>query len=747
MQNPWPRALAAALTLAALTPCAYAQSAPATQQQTLYYDLPAGSLATTLNAIARQAGQVVSLDPALVEGKQAPAVRGELSTLQALQQALQGSGLELRTTASGNFSVAPIIEANGALQLGTLSVSSNGMGAVTEGSGSYTTGAMQTATKLPLSIRETPQSVTVITRQRMDDQGMKTLDDVVQNAPGLVAKKLGPDRQRYYSRGFLVDNLMYDGLPSNSGGGAADIIASADLAIFDRVEIVRGSTGMMQGAGNPAAAINLIRKRPTRDTQISVSGSAGSWDRYRSELDASGALNEDGSIRGRTVAAYQNNQSFQDSARTERGVFYGILEADLDDATTFSAGASNQNDNNHIAWGGVPVAADGSDLHLSRSTYLGNDWDYWDKDTTNAFAGLEHRFDNGWKLNLTGNKSWARLQHLATKVLNTNDAFRQTIGGYHYTADQSSYDLFASGPFQLLNREHEFVLGGSWRDEQVDMQERSSSSVYPGMDIYDWDSGLVDKPDVLTGSFFQKTDTEQKSLYATTRLNVAETLKVILGGRLDWYDYESEIASGKSGYKATRNVTKYAGVIYDLNDRHSVYASYTDIFKPQSPLSASGSPLDPIVGKNYEIGIKGEYFGGALNASAAVFRMDLENRPKALENQQLCASYGAGVTCYEASGVVRSQGIELEVQGALTPNWQVGAGYTFNESKYKKDANKANEGRLFDSDLPRHLLKLSTTYQLSGDLQRWRLGGSLYRQNATYNKGTAYLVEQDASST
>lgn len=213
---------------------------------------------------------------------------------------------------------------------------------------------------------------------------------------------------------------------------------------------------------------------------------------------------------------------------------------------------------------------------------------------------------------------------------------------------------------------------------------------------------------------------------------------MIIGARLDWYDNQSTynaIADGyytNSDYKITRNVTRYAGVIYDLDDNHSVYASYTDIFMPQSEQGQGRSIIRPIEGKNYEIGIKGEYFDGALNASAAIFQIDQENRAAESANQRGCTDY----ICYEASGKVRTQGIDLELMGALTPNWQVGAGYTYSQTKFLKDANKAKEGSKFDSDLPEHLFKLSTTYTLPGELNQWRVGGNVYGQSGIFNKGS-----------
>ncbi|ROQ53439.1 TonB-dependent siderophore receptor [Pseudomonas putida] len=725
-------------------------AAQAAEASSRHYELAAGPLEESLNSFAQVAGISLPFDPALVQGKRAPALRGDYAVQDGLERLLAGSGLTVTRTASGNYLLIARSQNGDALELGATTISGLGLGSTTEHSGSYTTGAMQTATKLPLSLRETPQSVTVITRQRMDDQGMRSLDDVVQAMPGLRLSAARPANSEFFARGFPITNLMFDGLPTTYN---ADWVATADLAPYDRVEVVRGATGMMQGAGNPSAAINMVRKRPTQAFQASVTGSAGSWDNYRSELDVSGPLNDSASVRGRIVGAYNDKGSYQDYAGRERGVFYGISEFDLTDSTTLTVGASDQNDNNNINWGGLPVNPDGSHMGFSRSKTFGYSWSHQDVENKTVFVELDQRFDNDWRLHLGASKNWSEFKMMGGVLERNNDAtYRQRIFNQNRDFDQSTYDVYATGPFTLLGREHELVVGASKRQLKT---EATGGTVFVDVpDINRFNPGGLARPNVPDiYSIDDKVD--QEGLYLTTRWNLADPLKVILGARLDWYDAtaiydqinDQYYTSGKT--KVVRNVTRYAGVIYDLDDNHSVYASYTDIFQPQTEKDGQGKGIEPITGENYEVGIKGEYFGGALNASASLFQIDQLNRAAEVADASLCkvipvGSYG----CYEAAGKVRSQGIEFEINGALTPNWQVGAGYTFAQAKYEKDADKAKEGRLFDTDLPRHMFKASTTYQLQGDLKQWRVGANLYSQSATFNKGSNvfgnYHVEQEA---
>ncbi|GLX15450.1 TonB-dependent receptor [Pseudomonas straminea] len=626
--------------------------------------------------------------------------------------------------------------ASGVLELGATEITNTQLGSTTEGSRSYTTGAMSTATKLPMTMRETPQATTVITRQRMDDMGMTSINDAIAATPGVfLSYASGPGRQTYYARGFEIDNLMYDGIPSGYNGVGVGV--QPNLAMFDRVEIVRGATGLVTGAGNPSAAVNMVRKRPLADQRVTLTGAAGSWDDYRGEVDASSPLNDSGTLRGRVVTSYRDANSYVDGAEEDHGLFYAITEADLSDFTTLSVGFSHQKDKTNNFWGASLVGLDGRHQDLPRSYNPGTSWENKEQETNTLFAELRHQLANDWKLQV--NADYSDLNAIFSGSYQSRFAadrsLQRTVWQAKYDEHKIGLDSFVSGPFEALGRTHELVVGASKR-----IADMNTHSYSPYVTTWPVDGG---KPDFTrTGS--KRTVTTQDGVYVTTRLSLADPLKLILGGRLDWYDYDDK-ESSTADYKVTRNVTRYAGLIYDLDDHHSVYVSYSDIFTPQDEKDSSGTPVTPIVGKNYEVGIKGEYFDGALNASAALFRIDQENR--AVETTPLGCPQAK---CYDASGEVRSQGIDLEVQGALTENWQLGAGYTYARVHTIKDAkNPQNENQRFDTDMPEHLFKLSTVYRFQGPLEKLRVGGNLSWQSRMYNdipldNGSSYRLKQKA---
>jgi outer membrane receptor for ferric coprogen and ferric-rhodotorulic acid len=284
------------------------------------------------------------------------------------------------------------------------------------------------------------------------------------------------------------------------------------------------------------------------------------------------------------------------------------------------------------------------------------------------------------------------------------------------------------------------MFGVSRREEKFDQTGGYYGST--PINIYDFNPHSIPKPDISTRTGYESKNTAtEDGVYAAARFNPIDPLHIIVGSRISWYDYKNRSAN-TGDYKVTQEVTPYAGVVYDLNETYSAYASYTEIFKPQNQQDVGGGILDPMTGESYEIGLKGEYLDGGLNASLALFDMTQENRAYAIPDQPpTCQQQNR--TCYEAAGEVRSRGIDAEVTGALTPDWQFTAAYTLVLSQYVKDRT-FEKGNLFAPNQPKHLFKAATTYHLPGDLNKMRVGADVLAQSETYNRvGNGHSV-QDA---
>lgn len=727
-----PHALVLAVAAAVLMPVSSVYSAPASVGQTVHFDLPADSLANTLNAIARRSGGVVMLEPALVRGKAAPAVRGDMTAEQAMQAALRGSGLVVRVTAVGSFTVQPAGPA-GSVELGATTIQGQGLGATTEHTGAYTTGSTSTATKLALSLRETPQSVTVIPRQVMIDQHLQSLDDVVKFTPGLSSNHRDSDRYTFYSRGFQIQNFQYDGIPAQVANESQQYTSTLlDMAMYDRVEVVRGATGLLSGAGTPSATLNLVRKRPTSQFQSYVYGEAGAWDHYRSEADVAGPLTDSGNVRGRLVGVYEKGNSFVDWYKTDKRVMYGALDLDLSEDTLLRLSLDYQNNNtNGASFGHIPLFNNnGTSTDFSRSFNPGARWSFMDNSHYNFTSLVEHKLANDWSLKAAYSHQYAyRNATTGSASAGTPDpATGSGVSMYVNRLDshqtQDTADVFASGPFTLGGREHELVVGGNvaYTHLNYPTYQRATPAV---ADIYQWDGDIGGKP-TLARIEDNITRLSQTGLYTTVRLKPIDSLSVILGTRVSWWkqvDDTDELPSGENSYHERTQksgvVTPYAGVVLDLDDNWSVYASYTNIFLPQTYYkTVSNTSLKPLQGDNYEIGLKGAFYEGALNTSLALFEVKQKNTPEQIPTDD-------GTEAYRAIAGTTTRGIETEISGEVATGWNVIGGYTYRES-HDADHNRV------ETNQPMNQFKLGTTYRLPGEWNRLTVGGNWTWQSDIY---------------
>lgn len=688
--------------------------------QAVRFDIAAQPLASALGEFARQAGLQLALDPALVRGRQAPALQGSRDVQQALQALLQGSGLQGRID-QGMLTIRA--EAADSVTLGEVKVVANQLGEVTEGSGSYTPGSIATATRLVLTPRETPQSVSVITRQKMDDFQLTSIDQVMEHTPGVSIVTYDSERTEYWSRGFAIQNFQYDGIPMMRDSSYSAGNTLSDMVIYDRVEVLKGATGLLTGAGTPGATINLIRKKPTREFQGHVTAGAGSWDSYRTEIDLSGALNASGSVRARGVAAYSDRHTQLDRYGRKTDVLYGIVEADLTPRTLLTVGADSQHNKPHAStWGGIPLLNSLGEFNaMPRSFNNGANWSHWDQYTRTGFATLEHAFDNGWvakaQFNHQVNGYDANLGSAASGFPNpaNGSGVSMWAGQYIGRTTSNAGDVYMSGPFSLAGREHELVLGGSianrrWRN--------SGWWQTPGYDLdvqdyYQWQGKVPAPAWGATPDYTNDETTRERGLYAAARWNLRDDWKLITGGR--WSSYRNRVAEQhESGV-----FVPYLGTVVDLNDTYSAYASYTGIFTPQALQDEQGRRLDPLQGKNYELGMKASFLGGRLNASAALFQLEQDNF--GIETGGMTPSGG---TAYRAVKGVKTRGYELEVSGQITPGWQLQAGYSRSTSH--------QQGERVATLTPASQFSLYTTHRLGGRLAGLTLGGGARWQDKTW---------------
>lgn len=611
----------------------------------------------------------------------------------------------------------------------------------------YSVRRTSAGTRFDLAPREIPQSLSIISHQRIEDQNLDDIIDVLANTTGVTSTQSDSERTEFYARGFYIDAYQFDGLPTQMVQNWSYGDSGLDLALYDRVEVVRGATGLLSGAGNPSASVNLIRKHAdSAELAGSVSVNVGSWGRTRTTVDVGSALNANGTVRGRVIGSYLDTDGQMDRYNQRKTLGYAVIDADLTPDTQLSVGYDYQQKRaNGATWGGFPMLySDGSRTGYDESFNASPDWTYWDTTSKRAFATLQHAFSNGWKFKVGAThdetKADDKLFYPAYNDWTTGESnFDRTTGagispsaGFYNTERKvTGVDGYIDGPFQLFGREHQLMAGLSYNRREYanygDYQVGGPGQTWdPFASYLNW-TGKIGEPNWNPLALASEGTITQKAGYAAARLSLADPLKLIIGAR--YTDWKSE---GEGADRAHKVTTPYAGLVFDINGTYSTYASYTEIFQPQTLKDRNGSYLDPVDGKSYEVGVKGAWFDNRLNASLAVFRIEQDNVGQATGEPVLGSQ---NEFAYRAARGTVSRGVEFEVNGELAPGWNA----TFGASRYvAKDINDAD----INTNLPQTALKLFTSYTPQS-LQALTVGGGANWQNRIYYPVPAYgRIEQ-----
>lgn len=602
------------------------------------------------------------------------------------------------------------------------------------GTEAYAAKRTSTATKLDLSPRETPQSVSIVTRAQMDDFGLTNVNDLLSGTTGVTVERVETDRTYFSVRGFDVSNFQLDGigLPFATGDQMGDL----DTAFYERVEVLRGANGLMSSTGNPSATVNFVRKRPTTDFHASAGITLGSWNNRRVDGDLSTPLNAAGSVRARLTAASQTRDSYLDRYGLDKNLFAGIVEADLTPGTTLTLGHAEQHNRPDAPmWGALPLFdSRGAATNYPRSANTASDWSYWNTDDAQTFAQLAHELAGGWKLNAVAMRRVIRSDAELLYIYGTPDA--ATGGGlfsypskYHHKERQTLADVYASGPFTLGGRRHELVVGMNWARSDNDLHSSDDDAGVP-LTVDEVLAGRFPRPAFDAGETgFADFHDRRTSLYVAARFSPSEALKLITGANLTRATSEG-VQYGEVHRYAKTKTTPYLGATYDLNANVSLYASYAGIFNPQYKVDRNNATLPPIEGSNAELGVKSEWMDKRLLASFAVFRTRQDNTAES-------DLFINGHTAYKPVNA-QSEGFEIDLAGRLAPGWEASAGYTELRIEDRETGRAAREY------VPRRLFKLSTTWRPAA-LSRVKLGASLKWQDDTQrDQGGGVITRQPA---
>lgn len=556
--------------------------------------------------------------------------------------------------------------------------------------------------KIPQRQRQIPNSVSVITAQRIEDQNLHTVAAAIAQVPGVTIVPNDGATSQYRTRGYNMA-VMNDGVPAyNALGGYRQL----DLSIYERVEVLRGPAGILQGSSEPGGTVNLVKKRGDDRIGLRTALTGGSWGNYRAMLDVTAPLNDTRSVRARAVGLYQERDYFFDGADQSTRMGYATVDWDIASNTTVGAAVTVQSDRFHGASSGLPAYETGELLDAPRSTNISSPWTRSLWKTKDYEVSADHRFGNGWtvraRLNARDQDHPFHDSYPWEGVRASDNTIPMVRREYDYDYERRAVDLFLTGPIDLFGRTHSLLVGYNYD---------SFDSRFGGVSLVSNAQAIrvpFDHPEQLPDFSLPYNDggltkTAQSGVYAQGRFSLADPVTLVAGARIsDFHSRSRGLPPGtQTAWRASNRVedkvTPYGGIVYDVTKLVSLYASYSSIFVPQSTLlKADGEPLEPRVGRQYEIGSKADFFEGKLAAAIAVFNLRDQNRS---------LSDAANPGFYVPAGEVESKGWEAQLSGSPARGYDVLAGYARLDTKYLRAA-PSQQGTQFALFEPKHSWKL-----------------------------------------
>lgn len=708
--------LAAALTTAAiLSPPAAAQ----TQAARISVDLPAQPLGRALTALADKAGLRLAFRAQDLAGKTAPALKGEMTADEAISRLLAGSGFMHRFTAAGAVTLAPVPKADGAELLDPVNVEGENARGPVKG---YVASRSATATKTDTPLLETPQSISVVTRDQMEAQGALRLEQALRYTPGVSTEWASDNRtDSYWLRGLSATAYL-DGLALRGGSYSTWRI---DPYALERVEVLRGPSSVLYGQNAPGGLVNQVSKRPSAQPVNEAQLSIGSFSHRQAAVDVGGAVTADGKLLGRLVAVARDSEAQVDFAEDDRLLLAPSLTWKPSADTTLTLLGHAQRDRTDSTVGFLKkegTALPNPNGKIPSSRFAGEpNFDQFDTDQAALGYELEHRLDDGLTLRQNARLSRLDMKYktvYASSYLPDMRTMRRvamlsdsaTVVGQ---IDNQAQFRFSHGPV-----EHTVLVG-------LDHLSSRNSEIYaagaaPNIDIYNPVYGAAVATPATSVSRVQRLS--QTGLYAQDQIKFNKHWGLTLGGRQDWA--EARYVDRFAGTTARRDDSAFtgrAGLVYLSDSGVTPYVSYSQSFLPVSTADARGRILEPETGRQYEIGVKYQPPGGESYVAAALF--DLKRRN--------VVTYDLITFAPTQTGEVRSRGAELEVKLNLLRDFNLLAAYTYQDVEVTK-STAADLGKR-PPTIPEQTASLWADYTFAeGPLTGLGLGAGVRHTGYTY---------------
>ena len=707
------------------------------------YNLPAAPLSTTLNQIASQGGLALSLNPSLAAGKTSAPVSGQYDAAGALRAALQGTGLQLEQSSTGTYTLVAVPEGTLALpETAVIGVENleTAWGPV-EG---YTATRTAAGTKTDTALVEAPRSISVATRQQMDDRSVHSLDDAVRYMPGITASSYGSDTRADWLRvrGFEPTQFL-DGLPLPKGVYANPKQETWNL---DRLALLRGPASSVYGQTPPGGLLDMVSRRPSSDASSEIQLQYGSDNHRQINFASTGKIDDAGQFLYGISGVVRDSDTQVDHIENKRYNIAPSLTWNIDDDTKLTLLSQFTRDDTGITSQFLPVQGTKIDMpfgSVSHHKNLGDpDWEYYDRTYYALGYAFEHRLNDVWqfKQNLRYTKSDLSFQAL-------------TVGSYPYTLvdDQGNVGRTSTSVDEDIsqfavdnNFQADFATGDIRHTVLLGLDHQRSNTNY--LSIYG--DGLktnvlkpiygqpIVRPDRSTAYYDYDQKTYQTGLYVQDQMAL-DQWRLTLGGREDWVHTGTKFFNKADATNTQRdkNFSGNAALSYVFDSGFVPYISYAESFQPTTGADASSTgSLKPTEGKQWEMGVKYQPPGSKTLLTAAVYDLTQKN---------VAVTTTVGNTPITSqTGEVKVKGLELEATSDVTDNLKVIAAYTLAKSEVQKGDYKGNRLQL----MPNQQASLWTDYTWhNGVLDGFGIGGGVRYTGNTYgDQGNTWLGKADA---
>ncbi|RJE78360.1 hypothetical protein BGP78_04755 [Pseudoalteromonas sp. MSK9-3] len=567
------------------------------------------------------------------------------------------------------------------------------------------------ATGLPLAIGDTPQSISLIDAEYIALYDLNSVGEALEHSAAIHTDPSPSGRDRFtYARGFAMNRYLVDGMVSAGRSFQSSLL---DASMFETVEVIRGSTGMLQEVGQPSGTVNLIQKRAQESFSGYVNAELGSWGKRRVEGDVTGSLTNDGSVKARAVAVYETADSFQERVNSARKVIYGTISAELTDDLSASLFWSQQEDELDEFSSGLPFSySDGSAFNGNASHNDTPSWVYEDVNQDNVMVELQYTLNDDWSIQGRYHRSDVESDGIFFSGDSLPDVesglYRSFINHSDRENESERAELNLTGNFTLLDREHHVTFSAA-DASFTEIEKRAFPQAAPTINANDPSSSASIPMPVFSEPSITNSEQESKNYRIAANLSLAEPLNILLGA--NYKDIDSRAGAGDifSDWVNNSDTSLYVGATYDVTEAVSVYSSYTDIFELQMVFDKNGDLLDPAVGKNKEIGARYSSLDGNLNVDVALFKINQENFA-------INDTSAAAARIYRAVDGVESKGYEIEISGYINDQWRASIAYS------NLSLADNNEGRI-SKIVPDKVAKFNTDYEFDGSLAGLTVGG------------------------